>query len=185
VAGPITVSGSRAGRRVTLAWQSDGAVSYRVSLAAAATAARVLAPSTTATTGSWTLTAGSYTFTVDALDAAGAVASSAAWSVSIARANATLRLAATRATGRAPLAVDISAQLGSADGTVVTGGRTVMLESYDGKAWTRAAKTTTDASGRAVWRFMLERGTYRVRARSVASADLAAAMSRTVTLNAR
>ena len=184
-AGPITVSGSRAGRRVTLAWQSDGAVSYRVSLTATATAARVLAPSTTATTGSWTLTTGSFTFTVDALNGAGLVASSAVWSVSIAQANATLRLAATRATGRAPLAVDISAQLGSADGTVVTGGRTVMLESYDGKAWTRAAKTTTDASGRAVWRFMLERGTYRVRARSVASADLAAAMSRTVTLNAR
>lgn len=185
VARPVTVSGSRAGRRVTLAWQSEGAVSYRVVLSPVAAAARVLAPSTTATTGSWTLPTGSYTFTVDALDATGAVASSAAWSVSLARAEATLHLAATRATGRAPLAVDISVQLRSSDATVATGGRTVVLESYDGQAWSRAAKATTGASGRAVWRFMLERGAYRVRARSVATADLAAAMSRTVALRAR
>lgn len=185
VAGPVTVSGSRTWRRVTLAWQSEGAVSYRVSLSPAAAAARVLAPSTTAVTGSWTLQPGSYTFTVDALDAAGAVTSTAAWSVSVARAQATLRLAATRAAGPAPLAVDISAQLRSSDGAVATGGRTVVLESYDGKTWTWAAKATTDVSGRAVWRFMLERGAYWVRARSIATADLAAATSGTITLRAR
>ena len=185
VTGPVTVAGTRVGRRVTLSWKSDGATSYRISLTAAAVAPRVLVPTTTATTGSWTLPTGSYTFTVDALDAAGAVVSSAAWSVSIAQAAATLRLAATRSAGRAPLAVDISARLRSSDSAVATAGRTIVLESYNGRVWTTAARATTDSAGRTVWRFMLERGAYRVRARSTATADLAAATSPTITLKAR
>jgi len=184
VAGPVAVAGRRIGRRVTVTWQSPSAAAYRVSLSSPSQA-RVLAPSTTATSGSWTLPAGSHTFTVDALDPTGSVASTAAWSVSIAQAGATLGLTTTRARGRAPFSVDISAHLRSSDGSVAAGGRTVVLESYDGTVWTRSAKATTDTSGRTIWRFLLERGSYQVRARSLATADLAAATSRTLLISAR
>ena len=183
VVGPVAVAGSRAGRRITVTWQSPGAVSYRVSLSSPLQA-RVLAPSTTALSGSWTLPAGSHTFTVDALGPTGSVVSTASWSVSIAQASATLGLTTTRARGRAPFSVDVSAQLRSSDRSAV-GGRTVVLESYDGAAWTRAAKATTDTAGRTIWRFMLERGSYHVRARSIATPDLAAATSRTLLISAR
>lgn len=185
VAGPVSVSGSRTGHLVTLSWEAAGASSYRVSITSASSAPRVLAPATTATSGSWTLRSGTHVFTVDALDATGAVSSSAGWSVSVAQAAATLRLAATKSRGRAPLSVDISALLRSPDREVAIRGRAVVLESFDGTSWSRAARAATDKSGRAVWRFVLARGTYRVRAKSIATAELAAAASRTITVRVR
>lgn len=185
LAGPVSISGAKSGHIVTIAWEALGAASYRVSLASPSAAPRILATSTTATSGSWTLRTGTHLFTVEALDGSGAVSSSAAWSVSVVQATATLRLKATKAHGRAPLPVDISAILRSTDGGVATRGQTIVLESFDGTSWSRAAKSTTDASGRVIWRFLLDRGTYRVRARSLATSELAAAASRPITVRAR
>ena len=65
------------------------------------------------------------------------------------------------------------------------GAKTVVLESFDGTRWTRAASGRTDASGRAAWRFVLGRGQYRVRASYTGSEEIAPATSTPVTLTIR
>jgi subtilisin family serine protease len=97
-------------------------------------------------------------------------------------ATASLRLAASSARGRAPLALRLSARLATDVPAIAAMGRPVSLESWAGRQWKRVGVGTTDASGRAGWRVTLKRGTYRVRVRFVGSSDLRPATSAPVTV---
>ena len=65
------------------------------------------------------------------------------------------------------------------------GARTVILESFDGTRWSRAASAVTDASGRAVWRYALSAGSYQIRARYSGTEGIASATSAPVKLVVR
>ena len=65
------------------------------------------------------------------------------------------------------------------------GARTLLLESFDGRRWSRAATAVTDSSGRAVWRYALTAGSYRIRARYPGTDEIAPATSKPVTLTLR
>ena len=65
------------------------------------------------------------------------------------------------------------------------GTRTLLLESFDGTRWSRAATAVTDSSGRAVWRYALTAGSYRIRARYPGTYEIAPATSKPVTLTLR
>lgn len=184
----VQLAGSRAGRRVTLNWAGSGAASFRLSVTENG-AARILLPTTTATSATYSLaTGGTYAFTVVALDPAGGEAgSSRPWTVSLAQAPSTLTVAASQARGRLPAQIDVAATLRSGDPSVPVGGRSLVLESYDGARWIRSSHATTGPRGGARWRFTLNAGAYRVRVRFLGGDDLAAAVSRPVALelNAR
>jgi hypothetical protein len=182
----LRVAGRREGRRVTLQWPTVATASaFRVSVSRDGRGEQVLTPATTSTTASYSLTAGSvYRFTVAALDGAGlATTVSAPWTVSLRQARATLALAARRTPGSRR--VELTAVLRTSPETTPAAVRTVVLESHDGRRWARTASGKTDAAGRAVWRFRLEPGTYRVRARYAGSEELAAAASRDVSFTLR
>ena len=182
----LRVAGRREGRRITLQWPTVATASaFRVSVSQDGRGEQVLTPATTATTASYSLSAGSvYRFTVAALDGSGLPTSvSAPWTVSLRQARATLALVAARTPGSRR--VELTALLRTAPATTPATLRTVVLESHDGKRWARTASGRTDASGRAVWRFRLQPGTYRVRARYSGSEELAAAASRDVSFTLR
>jgi hypothetical protein len=65
------------------------------------------------------------------------------------------------------------------------GARTVVLESFDGRHWARAATAVTDSSGRAGWRYALTAGAYRIRARYLGTDEIAPAVSAPVELTIR
>ena len=175
---PLRLSGRRVGTRVALAWPAlAGAASFRVSVAQDSEPERVLTPSTTATSASYSLAAGSsYTFTVTALGAAGEqLAVSAPWTVSLRQAPARLSLRAKLPRGAASRRVELDARL-TVDGLPgAEGARTLLLEAFDGARWSRAATAVTDSSGRAVWRSALTAGSYRIRARYPGTDELAPA----------
>jgi subtilisin family serine protease len=185
---PLRVSGKRVGSRVALAWPTlAGAVSFRVSVTQDGSPERVLTPTTTETSASYSLSAGSsYSFTVAALGAAGEqLAVSAPWKVSLRQAPARLSLRAKLSRGAATRRVELDARLTITELPGAEGARTVLLESFDGKRWSRAATGVTDSSGRVVWRYALAAGSYRIRARYPGTDEIAPATSKPVTLTVK
>jgi hypothetical protein len=148
---------------------------------------RVLTPATTATSASYSLTAGSsYAFTVAALSADGAqLAASAPWTVSLRQAPARISLTAMLPRGAASRRVELAARLSVAGLPGAEGARTVVLESFDGTRWSRAAAAVTDAAGRATWHYPLTAGSYRIRARYPGTDQIAPATSAPVRITLR
>lgn len=179
----VQLSGSREGRRVTLSWAGTGAASFRLAVTENGSR-RVLVPSTTTTTASYSLASGNtYAFTVIALDASGGeTGSSRPWTVSFVQAPAVVTVTASRPYGPAPQSIDVRATLRSGDPSVTAAGRTLVLESFDGAAWLRASRATTGPRGTAHWRFALTAGSYRVRVRFGGADDLRPATSHPLAL---
>jgi hypothetical protein len=178
---PLQLNGSRLGSVVTLTWpQLAGAHSFRVSVTREGID-RMLTTETANSGASYSLPAGSvYTFTVAALDAAGTELSlSAPWTVSLRQARAKLSLTAVRSSARR---VQLDARLLVDGEPALQGSRKVVLESFNGTRWLRAATAVTDSSGVAAWRYSLERGSYKLRARYAGNDDVAGATSAAVTL---
>ena len=185
---PLRLSGRRAGTRVALAWPPlPGAASFRVSVTQDSEPERVLTPAITATTASYSLASGSsYAFTVTALGATGEeLAVSAPWLVSLRQAPARISLTASLPRGAASRRVALDARLSVAGLPGAEGARTVVLESFDGTRWSRAATAVTDSSGRAAWRYSVTAGSYRIRARYPGTDEIAPAISPTVKLTLR
>lgn len=181
---PFRVEGQRTGTRVSLSWPAHpGAAAFRVAVLQNGAAERVLTSSTTATTASYDLSGGSvYAFTVTALDAAGgAIAASSPLVVSLRPTPARISLKATRTARR--VALDARLQVVGTPGA--ESARTVVLESFDGGRWSRAATAVTDSTGRAVWRYVLTAGEYRIRARYPGTDEIAPATSPPVRLVVR
>lgn len=183
---PVQLNGTRAGRRVTLSWTGSGAASYRLAVTENGVQ-RVLVPSTTTTSASYSLASGStYAFTVAALDAIGGETGvSHPWRVSLVQARASVTVGASKPSGRAPATIDVRATLRSADTSVSIAGRSLVLESFDGAAWMRASRARTDPRGAARWRFTLSAGSYRVRVRFAGADDLRATVSRPLAVSVR
>ncbi len=185
---PLRLSGRRAGTRVALAWPPlPGAASFRVSVTQDSEPKRVLTPATTATTASYSLASGSsYAFTVTALGATGEeLAVSAPWLVSLRQAPARISLTASLPRGAASWRVALDARLSVVGLPGAEGARTVVLESFDGTRWSRAATAVTDSSGRGAWRYSVTAGSYRLRARYPGTDEIAAATSASVKLDIR
>lgn len=179
---PLVLSGSRSGSLVTLTWpQQAGVRGFRVNVARDGGSQSVLTAMTASSTASYSLPAGSvYTFTVAALDAAGAQLSlSVPWTVSLRQASARLSLTAARTTSRR-VKLDARLEVESLPGA--EGARTVVLESFDGTRWSRAATAVTDSSGRATWRYSLQAGSYKLRVRYAGNDGVAAVTSAPVSL---
>ena len=139
---PLRLDGRRTGTRVALAWAPlTGTASFRVSVTQDSVSERVLTPTTTSTSAAYSLAAGStYTFTVTALGAAGEeLAVSAPWTVSLRQAPTHVRLRAKLPRGAASRQVELDARLSVGGLPGAEGGRTVLLESFDGNRWSRAA----------------------------------------------
>ncbi|HXH89052.1 MAG TPA: hypothetical protein VNI55_10670 [Gaiellaceae bacterium] len=175
----IRLEGRREGRRVTLAWPGRAGMAYRVLLARDGGSEQVLIPATSETTVVWSLAPGSvYTFVVQALDASGVPAQrSTPWTVSLRQAASTLDLTARRSSARS-VRLDAALRIVGAEAA----GRSVVLEAFDGTGWERAGAARTDSAGHVGWRYTLDRGSYRLRARFQGSEDAAAATSRPVEL---
>lgn len=183
---PLRLDGRRAGSRVELSWTAPpGVASFAISMAQNGGAERVLTPATTGTTAAYALTPGSvYSFTIAAVDAAGAALSvSAPWTVSLRRAPARISLKASRLQGVRRVA--LAARLAVDELAGAERARTVVLETFDGRRWSRAATAVTDGTGRAVWRYALAAGSYRVRARYLGTDEIAPATSVPVNLSFR
>jgi subtilisin family serine protease len=181
---PFRLEGIRTGTRVSLSWPAHPvAVSFRVAVSRDGAAERVVTPSTIATTAAYDLASGSvYVFSVVALDTnGGPLTASAPLVVSLRPAPARISLKATRTVRR--VALDARLQVVGSPGA--EGARTVVLESFDGGRWSRAATAVTDSTGRAVWRYVLGSGEYRVRARYPGTAEIAAATSAPVRITVR
>jgi subtilisin family serine protease len=181
----LRVDGRRTGTRVALAWQPvPGAASFRVSVTRDSEPERVLTPATTGTSASYSLAEGSsYAFTVAALGATGEqLAVSAPWTVSLRQAPARLSLTANLPRGAASRRVELRAHLSVAGLPGAEGARTVLLETFDGTRWSRAATAVTDMSGHAVWHYSLTPGSYRVRAHYPGTDEIAPATSAPVKL---
>jgi subtilisin family serine protease len=182
---PLRLDGIRAGTRVSLAWAPlPGAASYKVSVARDSEVHRVLTPATTATSASYSLEAGSsYTFTVAALGTGGEyLATSTPWTVLLQQAPARISLTANLPRGASSRRVELDARLRIGGLPGAESARTVVLESLEGGRWSRAATAVTDTSGRAVWRYSLTTGSYRIRARYPGTDDIAPATSPLVKL---
>jgi len=181
---PFRVDGQRTGTRVSLSWPAHpGAASFRVAVSQNGAAERVLTASTTATAAAYDLSGGSvYAFSVSALDAAGGtIAASSPLVVSLRPSPARISLKATRAARR--VALDARLQVVGTPGA--ESARTIVLESFDGGRWSRAATAVTDSTGRAVWRYVLTPGEYRIRARYPGTDEIAPATSPPVRLVVR
>jgi hypothetical protein len=94
-----------------------------------------------------------------------------------------MSLKASRLPGARRIA--LAARLVVAEQPAAARGRTVVLESYDGAYWARAARAVTDSTGRAVWRTTFAPGSYRVRVRYPGTAEIGAATSAPLTLRIR
>lgn len=183
---PIHLTGRRTGSRVQLSWNTPpGVASVAISVAQNGGPEHVIAPAATGTSAAYDLAPRSvYAFTIAARDSAGTVlAVSTPWSVSLRQAAARITLTASRLQGVRRVA--LSARL-AVDG--FAGGqraRTVILETFSRGRWSRAATAVTDSSGRAVWRYALAAGSYRVRARYPGTDEIAPATSPPVNLKIR
>lgn len=185
---PLRLNGRRTGTRVALAWPPlSGAVGFRVAVTQDGEPERVLTPATAETSASYSLAAGSsYSFTVTALGVAGEqLAVSAPWTVSLRQAPARISLTANLPRGAASRRVELDARLSVIGLPGAAAARSVVLESFDGRRWSRAATAVTDSSGRAVWRYSVTAGTYRIRARYPGTDEIAAATSAQVKLTLR
>lgn len=181
---PFRLEASRSGTRVSLSWPAQpGATSFRVGGAQNGAAEQVLTASTTATAAAYDLAGRSvYTFNVTALDATGgAIAASAPLVVSLRPAAARISLKATRTARR----IALDARLSVVGSPGAEGARTVVLETFDGSRWSRAATAVTDSAGHAVWRYVLTTGEYRIRARYPGTHEIAAATSAPIRISVR
>ena len=183
---PLILSGTRNGTRVALSWPaSTDATSYRVGVKQDGGVEQVITGAATGTGASYSLAAGSvYTFTVAALDAAGGqLRVSTPWTVSLRTAKARLSLKAAQLPSSRRVQFDARLKVEGQPGA--EGARTVILESFDGTRWSQSASAVTDASGRTVWIYSLEPGSYKIRARYVGTEEIAAVTSAAVKLNVR
>lgn len=182
---PVHLDGRRVGSRVELTWNAPpGVASFALSVAHNGGPQRMLAPTTAARAAYEVTPGGVYSFTITALDAAGTVLSvSTPWSVSLHPAPARISLKASRLQGVRRVA--LAAKLAVDGFAGAERSRTVVLETFDGRRWSRAATAVTDRTGRAVWRYALAVGSYRVRARYPGTNEIAAATSPPVNLKIR
>jgi subtilisin family serine protease len=186
--GRVTLRGRRLpDGTITLSWDGSGAASFRVSVRQDDGKPRVLVPSTADRSAKFDLTFGhTYSFTVSGLDATGTpVAQSQPLGIALPRAKAALRLSVSRFGGLHPLKVQLSATLAPHSLGVAASGRDVVLEAFAHGSWHPSADTVTGPGGRAAWTFTLGPGVYRLRARFVGTADLAAATSAPVAVVVR
>ena len=182
----VRLNGRRTGSRVQLSWTATpGVASFAVSVTRDGGAQRVLTPATTGMTAAYALAPGSvYSFSIAAVDATGAVLSvSAPWTVSLRRAPARISLKASRLQGVRRVA--LAARLAVNGVAGAESARTVVLETFDGRRWSRVATAVTDHTGRAVWRYGLAAGSYRVRARYPGTDEISPATSTPVKLTLR
>ena len=182
----VTLTGSRIGARVRLSWSSRTAVSYKLSVNRDGGPAQTLLGSTTSTAADYDLEPGhTYTFTVTAIDPYGLATVSAPYVASVTQSAATLSLRASLLAGRKRLTLRLQALLAPARPALPRGGRTVVLESFDGTVWRRFARARTNSAGTAVWTVRLQRGSYRIRARFTGSPDLSETASRALSIRVR
>jgi Subtilase family len=182
----VALTGSRSGAHITLNWSTPNAASYRVTVARDRDPAQVLLGATTSSTASYDLEPGhKYSFSVSATDVYGATVTSAPYVVELPVSPVNLTLRASSAFGRNSHEVRLWAAFSPADRAVARGGRTILLESFDGRAWRRFARSATTSTGVATWTMRLHRGTYRIRARFAGGLSLAPATSGAIKLQAR
>jgi hypothetical protein len=182
----VTLAGSRSGGHLTLNWSAPNAASFRVTVARDSDPTQVLLGATTLSTASYDLEPGhTYSFSVSATDVYGATVTSAPYVVALPVSPVNLTLRASAAFGRKSRQVRLWAAFNPADRAVARGGRTILLESFDGRGWRRFARSATTSTGVATWTMRLRRGTYRVRARFAGGFSLAAATSGAIKLRAR
>ena len=185
-AAQLTLQGAADGGRIRLTWIGTAAGAYSLSVRDGTGPTRIVLPSTRQTSAVFAGRAGhTYAFVVEALDAAGApAAASNTVTVAVSAAKAGLTLTSSPGAGVAPLTVVLTASLTPLGGSAPAGGRRILIEAFDGGRWQSEDDAITSAAGRATWRFSLDRGIYRVRARFSGARDLGAAVSRTVSVRA-
>jgi subtilase family protein/fervidolysin-like protein len=182
----VTLAGSRSGLRVNLSWSSPGAVSYRLSVSRDGGASQILVGATTATSAAYDLEpAHSYSFVVTAAYAYGSTVASTPYAFSLTSSTVKLDLRASSLLGRANRAIRLWGVFNPASTSVARGGRKLVLDSFDGRAWRRFSGASTGRAGVATWTLKLRRGSYRIRARYAGAGDLAPATSRAVTIRVR
>ncbi len=183
---PLRLDGRRNGSRIELSWNTPaGVASFAVSVSRNGGAQRVLTPKTSGTSTSYALAPGSsYRFRITGVAADGAVLSvSTPWAVTLPRAPARISLKASRLQGVRRIALAAKLDVDGLAGAARS--RTVVLETFNGRGWSRAATAVTDRSGRAVWRYVLAAGSYRIRARYLGTNEIAPAASPPVRLTLR
>jgi subtilisin family serine protease len=179
----VSLAGNRSGLRVSLSWNSPGAVSYRLLVSRDGGSPQIVLGSTTATAASYRLEPGhSYSFTVTATDTWGLRVASTPYAITLPYSAVKLDLRTSPAKGKQ---IRLSSLFAPESKGVGRAGRRLVLESFDGHAWHRFAAATTGKAGVATWTLVLSRGSYRIRASYAGADDLAPATSRTVTLRVR
>jgi subtilisin family serine protease len=177
------LSGNRSGLHLTLSWSATNALSYRLTVSRDGGPTQVLLGATTSTSAAYELEPGhTYSFTVSATDAYGATAVSAPYVLTLPFSAVKLGLRVARGFKAANGRVRLSAIFNPESPTVARAGRTVVLESFDGRTWHSFARARTNATGVASWTMKLRRGRYRIRAHYAGALDLGAATSGAVKL---
>ena len=175
----VALTGSGVGRKVGLSWGCPNAVSYRLTVSRDAQAPAILLGATNATTAAYDLEPGhSYSFTVLATDAYGRSRASSPYLVSLPYSAVKLDLRTARLRSGKQSAVRVSSTFSPADRSIARGGRKLLLESFDGRAWHRLAAASTGSNGIAAWTLKLRRGSLRLRVRYAGADDLGPAVSR-------
>jgi subtilisin family serine protease len=181
----VSLSGSRNGAYVRLSWSSPTAVSYKLTVNRDGGPTQILLGTTTSTAAGYDVDPGhTYTFTVTALDPYGLATVSSPYVASLSQSAATLSLHRSGTAGP-KRTVRFSALLAPVNLALPRGGRTVVLESFDGQSWRSLARARTSSTGIAVWTVKLRRGSYRIRAGFVGSLDVSGAASRAVSIRVR
>jgi subtilisin family serine protease len=181
----VTLGGTRSGMRLNLSWTSPGAVGYRLYVSRDGGITQTLLGSTTATGTNYQLQPGhSYSFTVTATDAYGVTVTSTPYAITLPYLAVKLDLRASPSVKKKTEA-RLSGVFTTTRKSVSRGGRKLVLESLDGRAWHRVAAASTGSTGVASWTLTLRRGSYRFRARYAGAYDLAPATSRPATIIVR
>jgi hypothetical protein len=172
----VSLIGARSGAHVKLSWNAPNAASYQLKVARDGAPAQVLVGATTSTSAAYDLEPGHiYAFSVSATDVYGATMSSSPYVVELPISAVTLSLRAASARKGSP--IRLWAIFSPQDRAIARGGRTILLESFDGRAWHRFGRSTTTATGVAKWAVRLRRGTHRLRVRFQGAAGVAPATS--------
>jgi subtilisin family serine protease len=178
----VALTGSRAGRQVGLSWSFPNAASYRLTVSRDGQAPDVLLGATNSTTATFNLDPGhSYSFAVTATDGYGRTQSSAPYVVTFPYFAVKLDLRSTTVRAAKRRAVRLASAF-SADRSVSSAGRKLLLESFDGRTWHRFSTAATGSGGVATWTVKLRRGSYRFRVRYAGADELAPAVSRAVSV---
>lgn len=174
----VTLTGARNGNHLQLSWSAPDAARYRLQVVRDGGTAQVLLGASTATGMSSDLEPGhTYAFTVTATTPWGSVFSSPAYTVTLPFSPVTVNLRAARLGGRASRRVRLWAVFAPAEASVGRGGRTIALDSFDGRRWIRFARVSTSPTGIATWTGKVRHGTYLLRAVYGGAETLAAATS--------